>query len=128
MLNFGEGKFPVGEGGPFGKGAGAVGYLVGKPGEGLKCMFHMMNEARIGIGMAATMLGMAGITRRWITPKTARRAGPWARVAKTPMHPQVRFIEHADIKRMLLAQKSICEGALALQLYCARLVDEQHTG
>ena len=41
-------------------GAGAVGYLVGKPGEGLKCMFHMMNEARISIGMAATMLGMAG--------------------------------------------------------------------
>ena len=54
LLNFGEGKYPV-------RGAsGAVGYLVGKPGDGLKCMFHMMNEARIGIGMAATMLGLAG--------------------------------------------------------------------
>ena len=42
--------------------------------------------------------------------------------------PQVRIIEHADIKRMLLAQKSYCEGALALLLYCAQLVDEQHTG
>ncbi|WP_264768600.1 hypothetical protein, partial [Klebsiella pneumoniae] len=42
--------------------------------------------------------------------------------------PQVRLIEHADIKRMLLAQKSYGEGALALNLYCARLVDEQHTG
>jgi hypothetical protein len=40
----------------------------------------------------------------------------------------VRIIEHADVKRMLLAQKSYCEGALALELYCARLVDEQHTG
>jgi butyryl-CoA dehydrogenase len=40
----------------------------------------------------------------------------------------VRIIEHADIKRMLLAQKSYGEGALALLLYCARLVDEQHTG
>ena len=40
--------------------AGAVGYLVGQPGKGLACMFHMMNEARIGIGMAATMLGLAG--------------------------------------------------------------------
>jgi len=40
----------------------------------------------------------------------------------------VRIIEHADIKRMLLAQKSYSEGALALALYCARLVDEQHTG
>ncbi len=54
LLNFGEGRFPVRGG------AGAVGYLVGKPGEGLKCMFHMMNEARISIGMAATMLGLAG--------------------------------------------------------------------
>jgi alkylation response protein AidB-like acyl-CoA dehydrogenase len=42
--------------------------------------------------------------------------------------PQIRIIEHADVKRMLLAQKSYCEGALALELYCARLVDEQHTG
>jgi alkylation response protein AidB-like acyl-CoA dehydrogenase len=42
--------------------------------------------------------------------------------------PQVPIIEHADVKRMLLAQKSYAEGALALELYCARLVDEQHTG
>jgi len=46
---------------------------------------------------------------------------------KDPTQPQVRIIEHADIKRMLLAQKAYCEGALALELYCARLVDEQHT-
>ena len=38
------------------------------------------------------------------------------------------IIEHADVRRMLLAQKSYFEGALALELYCARLVDEQHTG
>src|SRR5207245_1663897 len=54
LLNFGEGKFPVHSK------AGAIGYLVGRPGEGLRCMFHMMNEARIGIGMAATALGLAG--------------------------------------------------------------------
>ncbi len=134
LLNFGEGKFAVGNDGPYGKGAGAVGYLVGKPGEGLKCMFHMMNEARIGIGMAATMLGLAGYYasldyakqrpqgRLMANPKEGKTAG------KDATAPQVRLIEHADIKRMLLAQKSICEGALALQLYCARLVDEQHTG
>jgi butyryl-CoA dehydrogenase len=46
---------------------------------------------------------------------------------KDPTQPQVRIIEHADVKRMLLAQKAYCEGALALELYCARLVDEQHT-
>ena len=43
-----------------GVGAGAIGYLVGQPGEGLRCMFHMMNEARIAVGLGATMLGYAG--------------------------------------------------------------------
>jgi alkylation response protein AidB-like acyl-CoA dehydrogenase len=128
LLNFGEGKFPVGNEGPFGKGAGAVGYLVGKPGEGLKCMFHMMNEARIGIGMAATMLGLAGYYASLDYAKNRPQGRPMDAGGKDATAPQVRLIEHADIKRMLLAQKSICEGALALQLYCARLVDEQHTG
>ena len=54
LLNFGEGRYPVQDR------AGAIGYLVGKPHEGLRCMFHMMNEARIGVGTAATMLGLAG--------------------------------------------------------------------
>ena len=45
-----------------------------------------------------------------------------------PTQPPVTIIEHADVKRMLLAQKSYVEGSLALELYCARLVDEQHTG
>jgi alkylation response protein AidB-like acyl-CoA dehydrogenase len=128
LLNFGEGKFPVGEGGPLGKGAGAVGYLVGKPGEGLKCMFHMMNEARIGIGMAATMLGLAGYYASLDYAKNRPQGRPMGAGGKDANAPQVRLIEHADIKRMLLAQKSICEGALALQLYCARLVDELNTG
>ena len=47
---------------------------------------------------------------------------------KDATQPQIAIIEHADVKRMLLAQKSYCEGALALELYCARLVDELHTG
>jgi alkylation response protein AidB-like acyl-CoA dehydrogenase len=128
LLNFGEGKFPVGNEGPYGKGAGAVGYLVGKPGEGLKCMFHMMNEARIGIGMAATMLGLAGYYASLDYAKNRPQGRPMGAGGKDANTPQVRLIEHADIKRMLLAQKSICEGALALQLYCAMLVDEQHTG
>jgi alkylation response protein AidB-like acyl-CoA dehydrogenase len=122
LLNFGEGKFPV-DGKP-----GAVGYLVGKPGEGLKCMFHMMNEARIGIGMAATALGLAGYYASLEYAKQRPQGRPITGSGKDATQPQVRLIEHADIKRMLLAQKSICEGALALQLYCARLVDEQHTG
>ena len=122
LLNFGEGKYPVnGQ-------AGAVGYLVGKPHEGLRCMFHMMNEARIGIGMAATMLGMAGYHASLDYAKNRPQGRPTGAGGKDPSQPQVRIIEHADVKRMLLAQKSYCEGALALVLYCAQLVDEQHTG
>lgn len=122
LLNFGEGKFPV-------RGAaGAIGYLVGQPGEGLRCMFHMMNEARIGVGMAATMLGMAGYHASLDYAKNRPQGRPVGPEGKDPSRPQSRIIEHADVKRMLLAQKSYCEGALALELYCARLVDEQHTG
>jgi butyryl-CoA dehydrogenase len=122
LLNFGEGKYPV-KGEP-----GAVGYLVGRPGEGLRCMFHMMNEARIGVGMAATMLGMAGYHASLDYAKNRPQGRPVGPEGKDPSRPQSRIIEHADVKRMLLAQKSYCEGALALELYCARLVDEQHTG
>ncbi|MGQ2980019.1 MAG: acyl-CoA dehydrogenase [Polaromonas sp.] len=121
LLNFGEGKYPVG-----GK-AGAIGYLVGKPHEGLRCMFHMMNEARIGVGTAAVMLGMAGYYASLDYAKNRPQGRPVGPAGKDAAAPQVRIIEHSDVKRMLLAQKSYCEGALALELYCARLVDEQHT-
>ncbi|TDQ43475.1 acyl-CoA dehydrogenase [Tepidicella xavieri] len=132
LLNFGEGRFPVqGEGlgaGLDGRGAGAIGYRVGEPGKGLSYMFHMMNEARIGVGMAATMLGMAGYHASLDYAKTRPQGRPMGPAGKDPTQPQVRIIEHADVKRMLLAQKAYCEGALALELYCARLVDEQRTG
>ena len=122
LLNFGEGRFK-----PGGR-AGAIGYLVGKPGEGLRCMFHMMNEARIGVGMAATMLGMAGYEASLDYARQRPQGRPVGPEGKNPAQPQVAIIEHADVKRMLLAQKAYSEGALALELYCARLVDEQHTG
>src|SRR6478735_9978905 len=122
LLNFGEGKFPVdGQ-------AGAVGYLVGRPHEGLRCMFHMMNEARIGVGTAAVVLGLAGYYASLDYAKNRPQGRPQGPAGKDPTQPQVRIIEHADVKRMLLAQKSYCEGALALELYCARLVDELHSG
>lgn len=121
LLNFGEGKYPV-QGEP-----GAVGYLVGEAGKGLACMFHMMNEARIGVGTAAVMLGMAGYEASLEYAKNRPQGRPLGAGGKDSAAPQVRIIEHSDVKRMLLAQKSYCEGALALELYCAKLVDEQHT-
>jgi alkylation response protein AidB-like acyl-CoA dehydrogenase len=119
LLNFGEGKWK-----PAGK-AGAVGYLVGEPRKGLACMFHMMNEARIGVGLGATMLGYTG----YLHALDYTRNRPQGRhpLAKDPSSPQVPIIEHADVRRMLLAQKSYVEGALALNLYCAKLVDDEKT-
>jgi len=122
LLNFGEGKYPV-------RGAaGAIGYLVGEPGEGLRCMFHMMNEARIAVGLGAVMLGMAGYEASLDYARGRPQGRPITAQGKDAAQPQVPIIQHADVKRMLLAQKSYCEGGLALALYCARLVDEQHTG
>jgi butyryl-CoA dehydrogenase len=122
LLNFGEGRFQ-----PGGR-AGAVGYRVGEPGQGLRAMFHMMNEARIGVGIAATMLGMAGYEASLAYARQRPQGRPITGGGKDASQPQVPIIEHADVKRMLLAQKAYAEGALALELYCARLVDEQHTG
>ncbi len=122
LLNFGEGRVrPRGE-------AGAIGYRVGAPGEGLKCMFHMMNEARIGVGLGAVMLGYAGYEASLEYAKQRPQGRPMTATGKNPSSPQVPLIAHADIKRMLLAQKAYVEGGLALALYCARLVDEQHSG
>ena len=121
LLNFGEGKYPV-------RGAaGAIGYLVGKPGEGLRCMFHMMNEARIAVGLGAVMLGYAGYEASLDYARGRPQGRPIGPGGKDPSQPQIPIIRHADVKRMLLAQKSYVEGGLALELYCARLVDEQHT-
>ena len=112
----------------FGEKGGAVGYLVGHPGDGLRCMFHMMNEARIGVGLGATMLGAAGYEASLAYAKQRTQGRPIGAGGKDASAPPVRLIEHADIRRMLLAQKSYVEGGMALALYCARLVDEQRTG
>jgi len=119
LLNFGEGRFR-----PGGR-AGAIGYLVGQPHRGLACMFHMMNEARIGVGLGAVALGYAGYLESLDYARNRPQGRPVG--SRDPAAPPVRIIEHADVRRMLLAQKAYVEGGLALNLYCARLVDEQHT-
>ena len=110
----------------FGENGGAVGYLVGEPHKGLSYMFHMMNEARIGVGLGATALGYSG----YLHALDYARSRPQGRPvdAKDPSTPMVPIIEHPDVRRMLLASKSYVEGALALNLYCGRLVDEERTG
>jgi len=119
LLNFGEGKHQ-----PDGR-AGAIGYLVGQQHLGLANMFHMMNEARIGVGMGATVLGVTGYLHALDYARTRLQGRHPAQ--KDPAQPQLPIVEHTDARRMLLAQKAYTEGALALVLYSARLVDEQRT-
>ncbi|WP_395071089.1 acyl-CoA dehydrogenase [Paraburkholderia silvatlantica] len=119
LLNFGEGTRHT----PGGR-AGAIGYLVGEPHHGLAYMFHMMNEARIGVGLGATMLGYTGYLHALDYARNRPQGRPVGAAGKDPASPQVRLVEHADVRRMLLAQKSYVEGALALNLWCAKLVDE----
>ena len=107
---------------------GAVGYLVGQPGDGLRQMFHMMNAARIEIGLGAAALGFAGYAVSLDYAKHRRQGRPLTRSGKASMQPQVMLVDHPDVKRMLLAQKAYAEGGMALGLFAARLLDEQATG
>jgi butyryl-CoA dehydrogenase len=110
----------------FGEKGECVGELIGEVNNGLAAMFHMMNEARIGVGVGAVMLGYRG----YLASLEYARERPQGRRAgnKNPNDPQLKLIEHADIRRMLIAQKAYVEGGFALCLYAARLVDEQKTG
>jgi alkylation response protein AidB-like acyl-CoA dehydrogenase len=109
----------------FGEKDGAVGELVGEANKGLACMFHMMNEARIGVGLGAAMLGYTGYLHALAYARDRAQGRPV--LAKDPTRPQVKLVEHPDVRRMLLAQKAYVEGGLALCLYAAKLVDEANT-
>ncbi|AHF65580.1 acyl-CoA dehydrogenase [Pseudomonas cichorii JBC1] len=110
----------------FGDNGQCVGYLVGKPHQGLSYMFQMMNEARIGVGMGAIMLGYAG----YLYSLDYARERPQGRLPdnRNPESPPVPIIQHADVRRMLLTQKAYVEGAFDLGLYSARLFDDTQTG
>jgi butyryl-CoA dehydrogenase len=74
------------------------------------------------------MLGYAGYEASLDYARNRPQGRAIGPAGKDPSQPQVRIVEHADVKRMLLAQKAYVEGGLALALYCARLVDEQRSG
>jgi alkylation response protein AidB-like acyl-CoA dehydrogenase len=99
------------------------GWLVGEPHNGLKYMFQMMNEARIGVGMGATAMASAAYYASLEYAKSriqGRKMGQ-----KDPNLPPVPIIEHADVKRMLLFQRAVIEGALAMIMQCSKYVDFQ---
>ncbi len=98
------------------------GYLVGEAHKGLSYMFQMMNEARIDVGLGAAAISSAAYHAS-LEYARERLQGRKA-TEKDPTKSQIPIIEHADIKRMLLMQRAIVEGALSLIVYGAKLVDE----
>ena len=98
----------------FGENGDCHGYLVGEPHKGLQYMFMMMNEARVGVGFGAAMIGYRGFQYSLDYAKDRIQGGK-------------PIVEHGDVKRMLLLQKAYTEGAMNLCFYGARLVDDMHT-
>ena len=107
MLGFGEREY-------------CHGYLVGAPHHGLRYMFQMMNEARVGVGLGAVATASAAYQEAIAYAKD-RTQGRTLRQKSTA--PQTAIIDHDDVKRMLLKQKSIIEGGLALVLTAAKYSD-----
>lgn len=97
------------------------GYLIGEPNKGLSYMFQMMNEARIGVGTQATAIASAAY---YASLEYAKQRPQGRKISsKDPNLPQIPIIEHADIRRMLLLQRAISEGALSMILQCCMYAD-----
>jgi hypothetical protein len=109
----------------FGEKGECRGELVGQPNQGLTCMFHMMNGARISVGLGAVMIGYTSYLHALDYARERPQGRPLS--GKDPRTPQVPIVQHADVRRMLLAAKSYVEGGLALCLYAARLDDDLDT-
>lgn len=108
----------------FGENGACVGYLIGEEHQGLRYMFQMMNEARVGVAMGATMIGYRGYL---YSLSYARERIQGRHASDGPDAAPIAIIEHADVRRMLLAQKSYVEGGLALCLLGASLLDDINT-
>jgi len=100
----------------------AKGFIVGEPHKGLRCMFTMMNVARLGTGMQgyaqseSSFQGALAYARERLQMRSL--TGP-----KAPDKPADPIIVHPDVRRMLLTQKAFTEGARALAFYCGKLAD-----
>jgi butyryl-CoA dehydrogenase len=105
----------------FGEDGDCRGWLVGEPHRGIYYMFQMMNEARLMVGWN----GIATASVAYFEACDYAQQRPQGRplTAKDPTTPQVPIIEHADVRRMLLRQKAIVEGGIALLATTARYYD-----
>src|SRR5262249_27732056 len=105
----------------FGDAGDCHGYLVGGPHRGIACMFQMMNEARIMVGLNGVATASVAYHEALAYARERPQGRPFG--AKDPAAPQVPIVEHADVRRMLLRQKAIVEGGLSLLVATARFAD-----
>ena len=104
---------------------GAQGWLLGELHKGMKAMFTMMNEARIGVGLQGYAVAEAAYQAAAAYARD-RLQGRAATAEANPSGPADPLIVHPDIRRNLMDQKSFVEGARALATWCASLIDRSH--
>jgi len=104
---------------------GATGFLVGEEHKGMKAMFTMMNEARIGVGLQGYAVAEAAYQNAVAYAKD-RLQGRAVTGTENPDGPADPLIVHPDIRRNLMEQKSFVEGARALTVWGANLIDRAH--
>ncbi|WP_037413344.1 acyl-CoA dehydrogenase [Sinorhizobium sp. CCBAU 05631] len=108
--------------GRFGDEKGAIGYLVGEENRGLACMFTMMNNARLAVGMQGVAIAEAATQKAiaYAKERTQGRAPGWSGQGMSPI------IEHPDVARTLLTMKALTQGSRAIAYACAHAVDMAH--
>jgi alkylation response protein AidB-like acyl-CoA dehydrogenase len=104
---------------------GATGWLLGDLHKGMRAMFTMMNEARIGVGVQGYAVAEAAYQNAVAYAKD-RLQGRDVTGVKNPAGPADPLIVHPDIRRNLMDQKSFVEGARAFTFWGASLIDRAH--
>ena len=108
----------------FGESDDCHGWLIGEPNSGLKCMFALMNRARIFVGIQA--VGNASAAYQCALQYARERVQGRDIMERDPLSPQIPIIQHTDVRNMLLRQKAFVEGCLGMIMYCARLADDMY--
>jgi alkylation response protein AidB-like acyl-CoA dehydrogenase len=103
----------------------ATGYLLGEEHKGMRAMFTMMNEARLGVGLQGYAIAEAAYQHAAIYARE-RLQGRAVTGADNPEGPADPLIVHPDIRRSLMDQKSFVEGARALTFWAAHMLDRAH--
>ncbi len=117
---YGDGKFPQGENDH----AGAVGWLVGEENRGLACMFTMMNNARLLVGIQGTAVAEAA-TQKALAYANERRQGRADGYDGEGMAP---IVLHPDVQRNLLTMRALTNASRAIAYNCAHAIDRSHGG